>query len=210
MPSNQVPCEPLIFEVVFLKLLADMDVQIHRLAKEPPRDKLIRDKLIRYQTIMAAGGYLGLRAKELLHLSWFDLIDKTENTIFQFKTKSKRKVYFAPSFIKIIERNFLSIEPVNIHHLVLHKQTNPMEAISTNQFNLSLGTYLKRFKVDTPTPSSHTLRKTHMQEAWHQLGRDDRAYMSVAKMMNYKSINQVMHYLGHTEREIKEAVLRFK
>jgi len=204
MSANQTPCAPLDFESVFLKLLADMDGEIHRLAEGPPKQKLIR-----YQTLIAAGGYFGPRAKELLALPWYDIIGKTENSIYQFKTAKKRKVYYNVSFIKLAERNYKLVDPDNIHHLILHKQDNPMMPVSTRDFNASFAKYLERFHVETENASSHTLRKTFMNRAWQLLGADHRAYMSVGKMMGYVQIEQVMDYLGHTDKQIKEAILRF-
>ena len=190
-----------------------MDGEIHRKRSET-LDGLdpghTWEKLVRYQTIIATGGYIGLRAKELLHLNWFDIIDKTQHQVFQFKTSTKRKVYFAPSYIKIADRNFKLIDPDNIHHLIIHRQDNPMEAISTNQFNTAFRMYLKKFNVDTPTPSSHTLRKTYMNHFWQLAGGTEEAYITLARDMNYKSIQQVKDYLGHTRRKIKETIVKFK
>jgi integrase len=138
MSAAQLPCSPLDFEAVFLRLLADMDGEIHRLPVAYPRDRQIRDKLIRYQTIIAAGGYLGARAKELLNLRWYDIVGKTENSVYEYKTGKSRKVYFSKSFIKIAERNYKLIEPVNIHHLTLHRADNPMVAITTRDFKKTL------------------------------------------------------------------------
>jgi integrase len=210
MSSAQLPCSPLDFEAVFLRLLADMDGEIHRLPVAYPRDRQIRDKLIRYQTLIAAGGYLGTRAKELLNLRWYDIVGKTENSVYEYKTGKSRKVYFSKSFIKIAERNYKLIEPVNIHHLILHRADNPMVAITTRDFNKNFATYLKKYNVETENPSSHTLRKTFMFEMWRQLGGDERAYLTVGKMMGYSDKGQVMDYLGHTRKQIKDAVLRLK
>ena len=101
-----------------------------------------------------------------MHLCWFDIIDKTENSLFQFKTAINRKVYFARSFIKLAERNFRLLDPDNIHYLVLARQDNPMEPVATRQFNQALGMYFEKFRVETENPSSHTLRKTHLEHAW--------------------------------------------
>jgi len=209
MATGQQPCAPLDFDKVFLKLLADMDGDIHRI-RSGERSLLNGEKMVRYQTLIAAGGYFGLRAKELLSLKWLDIIGKKETSFWQFKTGKKRKVYFAPSFIKLAERNHTFIDPVNVHHLVLHRRDNPMSPVGTRDFNENLSYYFKRFGVETENASSHTLRKTFMMHAWHQLGGDERAYLTVGKMMGYASKEQVMDYLGHTQKQIREAVLRFK
>lgn len=210
MSAKQNPCSPLDFDNVFLKLLADMDGEIHRI-RSGERSQLNAEKMVRYQTLIAAGGYFGPRAKELLSLKWFDIVGKKETSVFyQFKTGKNRKVYFAPSFIKLAERNYRLIDPINLHHLVLHKRDNPMEPVATRDFNENLAYYFERFGVVTENPSSHTLRKTFMNHAWQQLGGDERAYLTVGKMMGYASKEQVMDYLGHTQKQIREAVLRFK
>lgn len=209
MAAGQLPCAPLDFENVFLKLLADMDGEIHRI-RSGERSMLNAEKMMRYQTLIAAGGYFGSRAKELLALKWFDIIGKKETSVYQFKTGRNRKVYFAPSFIKLAERNYKLIDPVNVHHLVLHRRDNPMAPVATRDFNENLKYYFERFSVVTENPSSHTLRKTFMMHAWHQLGGDERAYLTVGKMMGYASKEQVMDYLGHTQNQIREAVLRFR
>lgn len=209
MSAKQIPCSPLDFDTVFLMLLADMDGEIHRI-RAGGSSRLDADKMIRYQTLIAAGGYFGPRAKELLSLSWFNIIGKKESSVYQFKTGKNRKVYFSQSFIKIAERNYRLLDPVNVHHLILHRKDNPMEAVTTRSFNENLAFYFKRFKVDTENPSSHTLRKTFMAHAWDQLGGDERAYLTVGKMMGYASKEQVMDYLGHTQKQIREAIIRFR
>ena len=209
MAANQQPCSALDFDSVFLKLLADMDGEIHRI-RSGERSMLNGEKMVRYQTLIAAGGYFGPRAKELLSLKWFDIIGKKESSVWQFKTGKKRKVYFSPSFIKLAERNYKVIDPINIHHLVLHRKDNPMAPVATRDFNENLKYYFERFGVQTENASSHTLRKTFMSHAWDELGGDERAYLTIGKMMGYASKEQVMDYLGHTQRQIREAVLRFK
>ncbi|HNP94250.1 MAG TPA: tyrosine-type recombinase/integrase [Cyclobacteriaceae bacterium] len=209
MAVNQQPCSPLDFDTVFLRLLADMDGEIHRI-RSGERSMLNGEKMVRYQTLIAAGGYFGPRAKELLSLKWFDIIGKKDTSVWQFKTSRKRKVYFSPSFIKLAERNYKIIDPINVHHLVLHRKSNPMTPVATRDFNENLSYYFQRFGVETENTSSHTLRKTFMNHAWQQLGGDERAYLTVGKMMGYASKEQVMDYLGHTQRQIREAVLRFK
>jgi integrase len=210
MSTSQLPCSPLGFEDVFLRLLADMDGEIHRLPVAFPHERKIREKLVRYQTLIAAGGYLGTRAKEMLNLRWFDIVGKTENSVYEYKTGKSRKVYFAKSFIKIAERNYKLLDPGNIHYLVLHRSDNPMTPITTRDFNKNFALYLKKYHVETENPSSHTLRKTFMNEMWRQLGGDERAYLTVGKMMGYSDKGQVMDYLGHSRKQIKEAILRIR
>ena len=51
MSTAKQPCAPLPYESVFLKLLADMDGENHRLGHGASWEKLVR-----YQTLIAAAG----------------------------------------------------------------------------------------------------------------------------------------------------------
>jgi hypothetical protein len=48
-----------------------------------------------------------------------------------------------------------------------------------------------------------------MMHAWHTLGGNEQAYLTVGKMRGYSSKEQIMDCLGHTQREIREMFLRF-
>lgn len=202
MSRFQTPCAPLDWKNEFLYFLAQMDGEIHR-----ETDDSKRLKLVKYQTIIAIGGYFGPRAKEFLTMTWNDIIDKKEGEIFEYKTEKKRKVAFHPNFISYANRNFKIINPLNIHHLILHKTSSPLERIATPQFNRAFKNYLVKFNIKTENPSSHTLRKTFMERLWNRLGADSKAYLTVAKHMGYQDVSQVQDYLGHTRQQIKEAVI---
>ncbi len=195
---------PLDWESEFLELLAKMDSAIHRQKNE--QRKL---KMVRYQTLFASGGWMGLRAKEMLNLSWHEVVGKTENSFFQFKQGKKRKIYFSKNFIDYMDRNYSIIAPTNIRYLILHKEGDPLAPVSSTQFNNELKKYANKFGLGTDQVSSHTFRKTFMQKLWVELGGDERAYLTVGKMMGYADKTQVMDYLGHTDRDIKEAIIKF-
>lgn len=218
MAVNQQPCSPLDFDGVFLKLLADMDGEIHRIRSG--ESILSAEKIARYQTLIAVGGYFGPRAKELLSLRWVDIIGKEECSISPFTTSKKTKVCFSKSLIKLVEGNYKIINPPNIRHLVLHRKNQPKVPVAIRDFNENLSSYFERFGVETENASSLTLRKTFLNHAWLELGGDERGYLAVGEIMGYAYKEeipyeipykeQVMDYLGHTHQQIRETVLRFK
>jgi len=195
---------PLEWEEEFLAVLAKMDSAIIH-EKNPQR----KNKMVLYHTIICCGGWMGLRAKELLSLRWDDVLKSKSTEIYQYKTKKKRKVYLSEIFQQYVQLNYKRANPLNVKHMILHRQHDPTQPISTNQFNGELKKYFKRFGLEMQYLSTHTLRKTYMEKLWQTLGGDEKAYITLAKNLGYSDRSQVMDYLCHSERDIKNAVLKF-
>jgi integrase len=161
-----------------------------------------RKKLIRYQTLISCGGYLGSRPQELLNKRWIDIIEKT--SISQFSDNDTLKFNYDSLFIKYINKNYKRISPDTKFDLVLHKVDNPNESINLNQFNNALKMYFKRFSIETDNASATVLRKTFLYKQWLKLGGNQRSTCQIANYMGYKDVYQAMIYLG-----INEVAARF-
>lgn len=204
MAEDQVKTQPIDWNI-FLQLLATMDGMIHRM---PAGDK--KQKWIRYQTLIICGGFFGLRAKEFLNLSWDQVVNKKESSVFQFKTKRKRKIYFNEKVIKMLDHNYFLINPLNIHHLILHKQSSPTEPISTRQFNDSFAKILATCEIETENPSSHTLRKTFARHIWVDLyNKTEEGIVVTSEMLDHQDIEETKTYLGIKTQQIRDTYLRF-
>lgn len=214
MAENQVPARYLKWDEEFLYLLAQMDGDIHRLVArdEQKDDGELSDaarKLIRYQTLIACGGYFGPRPGELCRLNWFTVLDKDE---FKFRPSKKgkpRRIAINPNLKAMISRNHDWIKPMNPHYLILHRQDNPMEPVLTTQFNAAFKKYLKKFRIKLREVSSHTLRKTFVYHAWQIMGGDEKALVEVSKMVGHRSVEYTLDYIGVTWEKVKGVYLRF-
>ncbi|MEQ8423080.1 MAG: tyrosine-type recombinase/integrase [Balneola sp.] len=205
MAEDQTKTQPLLWQDEYEKLLAEMDREIHRMESEE-----LRMKWIRYQTLIIAGGHFGLRAKEFLNLSWSQLVNKSESSAFQYKTKRKRKFYFSKNVIRLLNHNYELVNPWNIHHLVLHKQKSPMEPISTRQFNESFARILSKCGITAANPSSHTLRKTFAHHIWADLyEKSEEGILVACEMLDHQDPKETKVYLGITDKKIKDTYLRF-
>lgn len=205
MSEDQKRTEPLLWEQEFLLLLSSIEKEYFQTTSDAKFDALVR-----YHTLVAIGGFVGPRAKEFLNLTWFDVVGKDEGQIFQFKQGRPREVYFNPQLIEMVDGNFSQVNPTNIHHLILHKQGEPYTPIKTQQFNQGFARRLEKAKVKTRQPSSHTLRKTfgmHIYRDIHQ-GSEEGLIMA-CKMLDHRSIEETMKYIGLTDARIKETFMKF-
>lgn len=205
MALNQQICTPISFVDVFLPLLADMD---YAYRKEKNKERQL--KLIKYQTLIAIGGYFGPKSNELLNVTWKKIVNKNINDSFEFQFRDSRNVLFSKNFIRLANRNFNLIKPGNEKYLILQKGYNSTTPISVNQFNGSLQKYLKKFDVKTTNYSSYMLRKTHFQYLWELYGADYNAYRMVNVSLKKKSSDEVRSYLGHAQQIVNPTKYRIE
>lgn len=205
MSEGQKPTRPLLWQVEFLTLLVSIEKEYHKTVNTSKRERLLR-----YHTLIAIGGYIGPRAKEFLNLTWYDVVNKNELDFYQYKVGRKRRAPFHPKLIKMINRNYELIEPINEQHLILHKEDNPNAPVSTRQFNASFKRLLERAGIDTRQPSSHTLRKTFALHVYADIhNSSSKGLAEACKMLDHRSIDQTMDYIGLTEDKLKETFLKF-
>lgn len=178
-----------------------MSILIHEL--EGKRKKT----MARYQTAIAIGGYLGPRAKELLHFTWFDFVEKTEKDLFEFKTEKDRKVYFNKKLLRLIRSNYAIVDPDNVHEYIMQGPGQPGRPISTVAFNKTFKKLLERFEIETDNPSSHTLRKTFAARVFRKQGADENALIFVSEILNHSSIQYTRKYIGIRKRQIRTVYL---
>lgn len=163
--------------------------------------------LARYQTAIAIGGYLGPRAKELLHFTWFDFLDKQEKDLFEFKTEKHRKAYFNDKLLRLVHSNYAIVDPLNVHDYILQSPAHPGKPITTRSFNRGFHKLLDKVEITTDNPSSHTLRKTFASRVFKLKGADEQALIFVSEILNHSSTQYTRKYLGIRKRQIREAYL---
>lgn len=201
MSAAQTSCSPLKWDEEFQKLLRDLSIAIHEAGGQR------KITLARYQTAIAIGGYLGPRAKELLHLTWFDFIGKSAKDLYEFKTEKNRKIYYNDKLLRLVNANYLIVDPVNVHDFILQSPAHPGRAITTRGFNKALQKLFKEYKIYTDNPSSHTLRKTFARRIFQNKGADEKALIFVSEVLNHSTTQYTRKYLGIRKQQIREAYL---
>lgn len=202
MSAQQTACSPLKWEEEFQKLLHEMSVMIH----EASGNRKVT--LARYQTAFAIGGYLGPRAKELLHFTWYDFVGKTTKDLYEFKTEKKRKIYFNDKLVRLVNSNYEIVDPLNIHDFILASPSHPGKTITTRAFNKTFKELLSQFNIKTDNPSSHTLRKTFSYRIFKNKGADEQALIFISEILNHASTKYTRKYLGIRKNQIKDAYLK--
>jgi integrase len=165
------------------------------------------DRLLDY-LLVATGCYFGLRIKDLLDLSWSDVIDKNEFTVTESKTGKKR----------LITLN------INVKEVLQHvyKSRNGKRGFSDDDFlfvnrwndkltiqyvNRRLHDIFAEYNVRVGNGSSHTLRKTFGKRVWEMDGQSEKSLVYLSEIFSHSSINTTKRYIGIVQQNIENIYL---
>lgn len=123
--------------------------------------RLKQDGLFRDYLLITTGSYFGLRIGDLTSIRFCDVIDKTEFTLTERKTKKLRKITINPKVSEALNLCLHEMKTKEIFNKNSFLFANRWGAqLSTSYINKRLKFIFKKYNVNVMNPSSHTLRKT--------------------------------------------------
>lgn len=186
---------PLDWEYQFIVLMSKMshDIALYR-----------NGTLAKYQTVIAAGCYVGARPKVLLSLRWIDLLNVRESVLKQSKVFKNKKVLIQEDLMAIAKKNLAVVKPESLHFPILHnKEYHP---ITTASFNQQLKKLFTRYAIQTDNASSYTLRKTFALRLFQVLGETMAALLTVQKALGHQNPEYTLEYIGITWKKVKQGL----
>ena len=66
----------------------------------------------------------------------------------------------------------------------------------------------KKYKIETASPSSHTLRKTFGMRVFESQGSTEAALVLLSEIFNHESVEDTRKYIGLTKGKIQNAYLK--
>ena len=184
-------CSPLEWEKEFIRILTDMDSQ-----KMDTTDLKMAKTIAKYQTAIAAGGFLGLRIKQIRQLKWKDLLEAKDIITIESKTGENFQLSFSKQLRTIVETNYKMINPSSVDTLVLESPVKPGTALANRAFNDFFKKMLEYSKVKASNPSSDTLIKTFAYKLFRNKGGDIKALIFVSNLLKHGSLEYTRKWLG--------------
>lgn len=160
--------------------------------------------LAKYQTVIAAGCYVGVRPKVLLSLRWIDLLNVKESVLKQSKVFKNKKVFIQQDLVAITKKNLEVVDPDSLHFPILHNKE--YNQITTASFNQQLKKLFDRYGIVTDNASSYTLRKTFALRLFQVLGETTSALLTVQKALGHQSPEYTLEYIGITWKKVKQGL----
>ena len=158
---------------IYLTLMQSISTHISTLPSEHKQKRYAA-----YQLAIAAGCQLGLTARELLILTWQDIMYVRTYT-YKKEPWRKPKPLEEP-LCTIIQNNYNIIQPEYLQQWVLTDPLIRHKPLASIRFNMALKAIFQRFDITVDYPSALTLRKTYAYQQWIQSDFSTEALSSLA------------------------------
>jgi integrase len=197
----QVTCQPIDWQVAIDSLKkSGYDMQ----TTESTTKKI---RLARLRLTFGLGIYFGLRASDLLRVTW-QQIAGSKFTITEKKTGKSREITINKDLAKVITESKKNIAPANDSELVmLPEQTNDTsEALQVQTFNTKLKRYIDSYCAGN-TYTSHTLRKTFGRRVYEKNNMNENSLILLSQIFNHSNTAVTRRYIGLTDEKIAAVYL---
>ena len=175
--------------------------------------RLKQDKRYRDYLLICLGCYFGLRAKDLLSLTWANLYDgdqvRAEFMLIESKTNKKRRITVNPTVVDALE--FVRAELMRCGrfsqdgYIFANRWS---DRISINYINKQLHRIFERYNVKVQNGSTHTLRKTFGKRVWEMDNKSERSLIYLSEIFSHASIATTKSYVGITSQQIADVYMK--
>lgn len=165
--------------------------------------KLYKDKDYRMSLLLGCGFFFGLRISDLRALTWAQILNVEEFTIYEQKTGKRRTIRVNRGFQGHIQ---------DCHAALKVKDDNQPCFLNRYGSVTSLQMINRKFKemrvkygLKINNFSTHTMRKTWARKIWENEnadGRGEQSLVVLSEMMNHSSVAITRRYLGLRQQEI--------
>lgn len=169
---------------------------------------LYRDGNYRLSLFVACASFFGLRASDVLRLSWRDLLEGDTFTLTEKKTGKRRVVAVNKQLRAHVLDCYARLgEPSKFEAVFLSKKKT---TFTIQRINVLLKEAKKRYKLDIEHFSTHTCRKTFGRELVRLAGANsEMALIKLSELFNHSSTAITRRYLGLRQEEILECYSLF-
>jgi integrase len=171
--------------------------------------RLKQDENLTFYLLILSGCYFGLRAGDLLQLTWPDVLDKEDFTITEQKTGKRRKITInlavRDALKDVSDRLARSGKFDPNGYVFANRWGSPL---SISDINKQLHVIFSKYNVRVQNPSTHTLRKTFGKAVWERDGRSERSLIYLSEIFSHISIATTRRYIGVTEKQIADVYLK--
>ena len=171
-------------------------------------NRLKKDKCYRDYALIGIGCYFGLRANDLLNLTWNDVIGKSELSVRETKTGKKRVITINPNAKEIFEIVSNELKRLGNYRSSAYIFANTKGGRLTIQYvNRRLHSIFRTYNVKVQNGSTHTLRKTFGKRVWEMDEKSERSLIYLSEIFSHSSIAITKRYIGITQKDIENIYL---
>ena len=170
--------------------------------------RLKRDDRLQDCLLVATGSYFGLRIKDLLNLTWSEVIDKNEFTVTESKTSKKRLITLNANVKEVLLHVYQSRKSkrgFSDDDFLFVNRWN--DKLTIQYVNRRLHEIFTQYNVRVGNGSSHTLRKTFGKRVWEMDNQSEKSLVYLSEIFSHSSINTTKRYIGIVQANIENIYL---
>jgi integrase len=171
--------------------------------------RLKQDGNLTFYLLILSGCYFGLRAGDLLQLTYPDVLYNEDFTVTEQKTGKRRKITINPAVrdaLKDVSDRLARKGKFDPNGYVFANRWG--SPLSISYVNKQLHVIFSKYNVRVQNPSTHTLRKTFGKAVWERDDRSERSLIYLSEIFSHTSIATTRKYIGVTEKQIADVYLR--
>lgn len=167
--------------------------------------KLYKDGDYRMSLLIGCGCFFGLRISDLRCLRWNQILERDEFTVYEYKTGKRRVVRINKGFQEHIRKCYDAMEVRDDESACFQNRYGGL--MSVQMLNRLLKGIKKKYELDVPNFSMHSLRKCWARQVYENenaMGRGEMALLKLSELMNHSDPDITRRYIGLRQQELEE------
>ena len=167
--------------------------------------KLYRNEDYRTSLFVGCGIFFGLRASDLLSLTWKQILDAQEFVIYEKKTDKRRVIRINAGFQAHARDCYNALQIKDAEECCFLNRYGGL--ISLQMINRHFKDIKVKYQLKINNFSTHSLRKTWARKVYETenvQGRGDMALLKLSELMNHSSPSITRRYIGLRQQELGE------
>jgi integrase len=160
----------------------------------------------RLMLLIAVGCYCGLRAGDILSLTWEQVTFTDILIIAEQKTSKTRSITINAELKNIINRVKAIIQPLSGGELIF-LNADGTGTLSIQYINRTLKKIFIKYGIKSKSVSSHTLRKTFGLRVFEKNYKSEEALITLSEIFNHSSTAITRRYIGLQAEKIQNIYL---
>lgn len=146
---------------------------------------------------------LGLRASDVRHLKWKDVLDQKSVVVTEQKTGKTKGIPIGQNTAEKISQMYEYAKKPRLDSFIFHTQrANDNEPVSIQYINKLTKKWKAKYKLDIGNFSTHTFRKTFGRYVYEKRNRSTDALIELNRIFRHANLQTTLIYIGIVDDNI--------
>lgn len=146
---------------------------------------------------------LGLRASDVRHLKWEDVLDKRSVIVTEQKTGKTKGIPIGQNTAERISQMYEQMGRPNLGSYIFSTQhAKNGQPVSLQYINRIVKQWKVKYKLNIGNFSSHTFRKTFGRYVYEKRNRSTDALIELNRIFRHQNLQTTLIYIGITDDNI--------